>query len=97
MRTSGITPDDLRAFDPIDYQELLALYQLSPIGPDRDDIHNAMQLAQQANMHRRPNSAPIPVEKFLFNRPKKTGKQKIQHLRQQIKQQIERQKGGSTG
>ena len=77
--------------DPIDYQGFVALNTLDPDGRMRDDIHNAMQLAQVANLHRRKHAPAMPVEKFLFKGARRSNKDKLSRLKNQIRRQIKRQ------
>ena len=45
----------------------MAFSVLEPFGDDRADWHNAMMLAQQANMNRKKGKAAYKVDKFLLS------------------------------
>jgi hypothetical protein len=85
VRTSGFTPDQVRAMSGTDYANLLALYTIDPDGSERDNKHVAMQLAQVANINRRKGAPLISPLKFMLTQNSDPKTNKVKALRTAIK------------
>ena len=86
--TTGWLPDQVRALSGEDYRHLVALYNVEPWGPERDNAHAAMQLTQVANMNRGRGQPPVDMSRFILTKkPKaKTDAKRIVAFRASIQQ-----------
>lgn len=86
----------MRALSGDDYQHLVALYSVEPWGPERDNLHHAMQLSQVANMNRTKGAPVVEPSRFILTRKPKSNDdtKKIAALRGAIKQSRKQANGG---
>lgn len=63
----GIPYHDIRQWSAAEIMLYQCYYRVAPWGAERDDVRNAMSMAQTANMHRDPRSNPTPfgVDEFM--------------------------------
>ena len=91
--STGWTPDQVRALSGEDYANFAALYSDDPWGPERDNAHTAMLLAQQANIYKRKGAPPVNPNKYMLGRSgAKSNKAKVAAFRAHVKNQIHQQK-----
>jgi len=82
----------LRSFSARDYAHLVALYVVDPWGPERDNYHAAMILAQTANINRPRHSLPVSPQRFMLGQSTTADEQrKIAALRMAIRAARENQ------
>jgi hypothetical protein len=87
---TGWTPDQVRALSGEDYSNFRALYAIQPWGAERDNLHTAMLLAQNANMQRTKQTDPVfhPRQFMIGAEPpdkSKINAERIRALRDHIK------------
>jgi hypothetical protein len=75
-----------------DYANLIALYAIDPDGPERDNRHAAMQLAQVANLNRRKGSSSIAPHRFMLTQNTDPATDKVKALRMAIRSSIKKQR-----
>ena len=63
-----------------DYQMLLDFFSRHPFGPDRDNIHAAMQCAILTNIHRKKGTQPVKPKEFMIRDPEVVKQENLQAL-----------------